>query len=80
MSQTSLAVFSSPEFPWAVERKIAQLDRLVIRVLAKTELGSCAYKPSDSRWDFPCRARATVHHLANNQELCLEHFQAVQHE
>jgi len=66
-------VFSSPAFPQVFEDAIDFEIRRVDRILAQSQLGQCNF--SDEHCD--CRAQATVHHLASEQEFCARHFQAV---
>ncbi|HZW05371.1 MAG TPA: hypothetical protein VFF58_00555 [Candidatus Nitrosotalea sp.] len=77
MAHSTLAVLSSPDFPQAfaaaLDRELAQIERLVLRAEARVHLTRCFWE--DQHCD--CRELATVHHLASEQEFCLRHFQEV---
>ncbi len=74
MAAQHLTSLSSPNFPQVFA---ALIDREITRVsqlLAQSQLTQCFFE--DEYCD--CRERATVHHLASEQEFCLRHFQAVE--
>jgi len=81
MAAHDLTVLSHPNFPQVLDAAIDHaLGRMVERVLARhmPELGCCQYESPESYGGAcdsePCRALATVHHLASEQEFCLAHF------
>jgi hypothetical protein len=64
---------SLPVLQHGVDCEIEALSRLVSRVVARVHQGQCDY---ETEW-FGCAERATVHHLASEQEFCTRHFQVV---
>jgi hypothetical protein len=84
MAQANLAVPSlvySPGFPQAVDVVVSGLDRIVLNLAAKRELGSCEFVDrahfggtGEDDVEFPCFANAAVHDLSSDQQFCLKHF------
>ena len=72
MAAQHLTVFTHPAFPQVFEDAISYEVRRVSRIVDHA-LGVCDF--ADEHCD--CRAKATVHHLASEQEFCLRHFQEV---
>lgn len=75
MAHQTVPALPTPRFPQQpyTGEMISSLDRLVARTIARAELRCCDF--SDEHCD--CREKATVHHLASEQEYCLDHFQEV---
>jgi hypothetical protein len=77
MAAQHLTFVPLAEFPQvqelALDRTIAELDRLVSRTFAKVHLTRCHFE--DQYCD--CREVGVVHHIASERDLCLTHFKAV---
>jgi hypothetical protein len=78
---STLAVLSSLDFPQVLASAI---DRQVTRTLnlyAESHLNGSSYESPESlygaRDGLSYIAKATVHHLELEQDLCLEHFREV---
>lgn len=70
MADSTVAVLSSPDFPQVLAEVIDRTLALVLRAEAHVHLTTCFYESAYGE----CRERATVHHLASEQEFCLRHF------
>ena len=88
--QPSLSAALDREIAWLdelVSRAFAYSERMEFwRVRqpqpVQAELSFCCHESPESTvgacdGGFPCRQRATVHHLESEQEYCLRHFQEV---
>ena len=77
MVTSHLTALSSPEFPQAFDGAIARMIDVVDDVLAANALdyllGPCDFEDRYS----DCQERATVHHLASENEFCERHFSVV---
>lgn len=69
MTNAILSLLLTPQFPQALDREFARLDRMVTRAMANAELATCCYDR--------CHERATVEEIATGLEYCLPHFREV---
>ncbi len=70
MAQTTLPVFSHPNFHSVLDAVLNQEIARVDRILAQAELVTCCYDQ--------CHERATVEELATGMEYCEMHFEEVE--
>ena len=76
MAAQNLPSFPLPGFSQLIPALIERQITVVNRVLAQSELGTCDYEDPDFNF-YGCCEKATVHHIAFEQEYCLRHFQKV---
>lgn len=72
MASISLAALQ-PAISHSFEDPINYTIRRVGRIVGEAYLRTCQFEDEHCN----CRARAAVHHLESEQDLCLRHFQAV---
>jgi hypothetical protein len=81
MAHSTLAVLSSPDFPQVLRLAIDRAVNRVIEQQDESHLDCCSWESGESRPgacdSIPCIDKATVHHLASEQEYCLRHFEGV---
>jgi hypothetical protein len=86
MAQSNVAFLSTPEYPQHIRREIARLEEMVSRAFSaaqlSADLSTCDYESLESHagacdGGHPCHDKATVYHLASDQEYCDRHFREV---